>query len=98
MRGGWLGILGLCWAAGCALQRQDEIRSYTQDGVYLFQMGAYREAKQYFVKALDKDPENPQLLYNQGQVEEALGNITEAERLYTKALEKIPDSTKPAMP
>jgi tetratricopeptide (TPR) repeat protein len=90
MHRGCLGGLVLSIVAGCALQRQDDIRSLNQDGVYLFQMGAYKESRQYFVKALEKDPENIQLLYNKAQVEEALGNITEAERLYTLVLEKDP--------
>lgn len=76
--------------AGCAIQKQDEVRAYSQDGVYLFQMGAYREARQYFLKALEKDPNNPQLIYNRAQAEDALGNIAEAERLYNLALQLDP--------
>jgi tetratricopeptide (TPR) repeat protein len=83
--------LALLAAAACASEVQQRVREYNEDGVHLFQKGAYRQAKQSFEAALALTPESANLLYNIGQCHDRLGDRVEAERIYKECLARAPD-------
>ncbi len=48
--------------------------------------GEYAEAREYFLEALDIDPDNPYALYNLGIIYEQEGNFTEAFNSYQRVI------------
>jgi len=80
------GILML--AAGCAPTGQERARDYNEDGVYLFQRGDYRSARESFQAAQALTPEDRGLLYNVGQCYDRLGDSANAERCYRDCLQR----------
>jgi tetratricopeptide (TPR) repeat protein len=83
--------LVLLATAACASDVQQRVREYNEDGVHLFQKGAYRQAKQSFEAARSLAPDSANLLFNLGQCHERLGNTTEGERLYKEYLARAPN-------
>ena len=82
-------ILG---AGGCAsTMNEDRVRDYSQDGLYLFQRGKYRDARESFEAALALKPEDPALLYNIGECHDRLGNTAKAEQCYRQCLQQAPN-------
>jgi tetratricopeptide (TPR) repeat protein len=91
MRGRWL-ILGLMLLPqGCVPAVQERVRDYNLDGVYLYQRGDYRDARDCFLAALALQPGDVGLLYNVGQCYDHLGDVPRAEHHYRACLEQSPN-------
>jgi Flp pilus assembly protein TadD len=86
----WLVALALC-LEGCESASQERLRDYNQDGIYLFQRGDYAAARQSFQAALALRPDDPGLLYNQGECCDRLGDTAKAERYYRQCLVQAPN-------
>jgi Tfp pilus assembly protein PilF len=83
---------GLAWAvAGCAPALTEHVREYNDDGVFLFQRGAYEQARQTFEAALAMKPGDPNLLYNLGECHARLGQPAAAEARYQECLRQAPN-------
>jgi tetratricopeptide (TPR) repeat protein len=79
-------------ASGCAATlSEDKVRDYSEDGLYLFQRGKYRDARESFEAALALRPEDPGLLYNIGECHDRLGNAPKAEQCYRQCLQQSPN-------
>jgi Tfp pilus assembly protein PilF len=89
----WLAVLALP-AAGCETADQQKIRTFSDDGVYLFQQGEYAGAREHFQAALQLQPENADLLYNVGECYERQGNLAKAEETYNLCLRKASDHAR----
>lgn len=86
----WITTFGLV-AGGCAPANQERVADFNQDGVYLFQRGDYRAARESFEAALNLRPNDLGLLFNIGQCYDHLGNAAEAERFYLECLQRDPN-------
>ena len=71
---------------GCVSTDQQRLRDYNEDGVFLFQRGAYNEARETFQVALTVKPGDPNLLYNLGQCQDHIGQADKAEQSYRDCL------------
>ena len=92
MRGWRYGvILILLCGAGCATPGQEKVRPYTEDGVHLYNLGDYKDAKESFQAALALKPGDVDLLYNYGQCCDRLGENAAAERAYDDCLQRSPN-------
>ena len=76
--------------AGCVTTDPQKLRDYNEDGVFLFQHGAYSEARETFQAALTLKPGDPNLLYNVGQCQDHLGQTEKAEHSYRECLRQSP--------
>jgi len=65
--------------------------SILQRAVELQKESRYDESLSYYIKALNIEPENPDIHYNIGTVFQAKNDMPRAERAYTKTLELKPD-------
>jgi tetratricopeptide (TPR) repeat protein len=90
-RVGWITGLALL-AAGCAEVANERLRAYSEDGLLLYQRGAYADARESFQAALALQPGDTNLLYNLAQCHDRLGQAEQAERLYRECLQRAPDS------
>jgi tetratricopeptide (TPR) repeat protein len=75
---------------GCTTPRQDRAREYNEDGVHLYRLGNYAEARESFHAALNLQPGDPGLLYNLGSCHERLGDHARAECFYRECLAAQP--------
>jgi Tfp pilus assembly protein PilF len=91
-RAGWL-LLGVVCVAGCAGSQGELVRDYNADGVFLFQRGDYRSARESFQAALALKPEDPGLLYNVGRCYDHQGASDKAERFYNDCLQRAPNQS-----
>ena len=74
MRRAWW-VAGLALGlAGCVSPVEERVRSYNEDGVYLYQRGQYADARDSFQAALALQADDAGLLYNLGQCYDRLGN------------------------
>jgi tetratricopeptide (TPR) repeat protein len=89
-RVGWIAGLALL-AAACAEVTNERARAYGEDGVLLYQRGAYADARESFEAALALQPGDANLLYNLAQCHDRLGHVEKAERLYQECLLRAPD-------
>lgn len=89
-RARWLLGVAVC-LAGCVGPEDERIRDYNADGVFLFQQGDYRSARESFQAALDLKLDDPALLYNLGQCYDRVGGDTKAERYYNDCLQRTPN-------
>lgn len=80
-------VLLLC-AAGCVSPREERLQEYTQDGVHLYQQGAYADAQATFQAALTLKPDDANLLYNAGQCCQRRGAAEQARKYYVQCLER----------
>lgn len=87
-----------CWIAGmslglggCVAAYQERVRDYNEDGVYLFQQGNYRDARDSFQAALTLSPNDAGLLFNLGQCQDHLGEAAGAEASYHRCLQVVPN-------
>jgi tetratricopeptide (TPR) repeat protein len=84
-------VAGLALAvAACAPAQPDLLREYNDDGVRLFERGAYADARESFETALTLRPGDPNLLYDVGQCYDRLGKAAPAEQRYTQCLAREP--------
>jgi Flp pilus assembly protein TadD len=84
-------VAALAWvAAGCVSTDDQRLRDYDDDGVFLFQRGAYADARESFQAALALKPADPNLLYNVGQCWDRLGQTDKAEQSYRECLHQAP--------
>jgi tetratricopeptide (TPR) repeat protein len=72
-------------------QSSAEVQSLFDQGLQLEQQGKYEEAIEKFSRALEKDPEQPNILGNMGDVYSKLSHYDEALALYKKAIAMKPD-------
>ena len=77
-----------------AIDVQDAPRDHNADGVYLFQSGDYRSARESFQAALALQPTDTGLLYNVGQCYDRQGELAKAERYYQECLQRAPNHTE----
>jgi Flp pilus assembly protein TadD len=85
----------LAWClAGCGQDVQERVRTFNQDGLYLYQQGDYAGAREEFQAALKLQPEDPGLMYNVGECYDRLGDTAHAEETYQKCLQKAPDHVR----
>jgi Tfp pilus assembly protein PilF len=89
----WVASLALL-SAGCETSVQQKVRSYNDDGVYLFQQGEYAGARQSFQAALQLQPENVDLLYNVAECYDRQGNTAKAEETYNLCVQKAPNHAR----
>ncbi len=87
---GWVAVLALA-AAGCVSTDDQRLRDYNDDGVFLFQRGAYQEACETFQAALVLKPTDPNLLYNFAKCQDRLGLQDKAEQSYVTCLRQSPN-------
>jgi tetratricopeptide (TPR) repeat protein len=73
-------------AGGCSSSMPEHVRTYNDDGLYLFQRGDYRQARDTFQAALELAPNDLTLRYNLAQSCEKLGDAGKAEKLYQECL------------
>jgi Tfp pilus assembly protein PilF len=84
----WVVALGVL---GCASTEEARRRDYVNDGVFLYQRGAFAEARQSFQAALYLNPDDPNLLYNLGQCHDRQGESAEAQHYYHRCLQIDPE-------
>lgn len=91
MRLAWsLVVVSLC-LEGCATDVQERVKDYNEDGVYLFQRGDYRSARESFQAALALDRQNVALMYNIGQCYDRTGDLPHAGQYYCQCLQICPN-------
>jgi tetratricopeptide (TPR) repeat protein len=90
VRGFCLAAAGLL-LAGCTAPRDERIRDYNADGVWLFQQGKYAEAGESFQAALALKPNDAALLFNLGETYQRRATYPQAERYYNQCLELEPN-------
>jgi len=78
----------LLGAAGCVSPRDERLQEYTEDGVHLYQQGAYADAQATFQAALTLKPDDANLLYNAGQCCQRRGAAAQARQYYQQCLER----------
>jgi tetratricopeptide (TPR) repeat protein len=76
----------LLLAGGCVTLMPEKVRSYNDDGVYLFRIGDFPHARDSFQAALELSPEDLGLRFNLAQSYERMGNVAEAEKVYKECL------------
>src|SRR5215472_11506502 len=86
-RAAWFAGMVLC-LGGCGPSVQESVRTYNEDGVYLFDQGEYGGARESFQAALALQPENAGLLYNIGECYDRQGQKDKAEDFYNKCLQR----------
>jgi Flp pilus assembly protein TadD len=86
---GVVAVLALVVGA-CETTTSERLREYNEDGVRLFQRGAYSDASQSFQAALALQPDDPDLLYNLGQCYDRLGNVDKARNYYETCIQRAP--------
>jgi tetratricopeptide (TPR) repeat protein len=84
-----LALLALV-AAGCLQPTDERVRAYNEDGIRLYEAGAYGDARESFQAALSVKPDDPGLLYNLAQCYDRAGD-TRAERYYDECLQRAPE-------
>jgi type IV pilus assembly protein PilF len=84
----WTLLLLGCPAGCVSVPVPERVRDYNQDGIYLFERGQYRDARDSFAAALALQPEDPALLYNLGQCYDRAGDPAKAERYYLECLQR----------
>ena len=90
-----MGLAMVAWClVGCGQDVQERVRTFNQDGLYLFQQGDYAGAREVFQAALTLQPEDPGLMYNVGECYDRLGDTAHAEETYQKCLQKAPDHVR----
>src|SRR3984885_10881634 len=87
-------ILMLLTAPGCVAPGQEKVRAFTEDGVHLYNLGDYKDAKESFQAALALKPGDVDLLYNLGQCYDRLGQDSQAERTYDECLRRAPNHSE----
>ena len=83
-------VLPAILAAACAPTGQERLRDYNDDGVRLFQRGAYGNARDSFQAALALRPADPDLAYDVGQCYDRLGQPDQAQKFYEQCLAAAP--------
>jgi len=85
-------VAGLMLFVGaCTPTSQDRLREYNEDGVHLFERGAYSDARDSFQAALALRPDDPDLLFNVGQCYDRLGLVDKAQKYYEGCIQRAPD-------
>src|SRR5260370_7575210 len=87
----WIAVLALGVAA-CAVDRQEKVRGYAEDGLHLYQCGDYRHARLDFEAALKLAPGDVTLQYDVAQCWDRLGRDDKAEPLYRDCIHRDPNN------
>jgi Flp pilus assembly protein TadD len=87
----WRTLLLPILIAGCVPLSQERVRDFNEDGVHLFQLGEFSEARECFQTALELKPADPVLLYNVGQCCDRVDDVANAERYYNECLLATPN-------
>jgi Flp pilus assembly protein TadD len=87
-----LGVCALC-VASCipALQTNELVTQYNEDGVLLFERGDYVHAGQSFEAAHKLSPDDAAILYNLAQCSHRQGDTSRAEFFYRECLTRAPN-------
>ncbi len=83
-----LALLALPALPGCLPRVDERAQAFTEDGVELFQVGRYRDARESFEAALERQPGDPNLMYNIGQCWDRQGDPGKAEGVYRQCLQR----------
>jgi Flp pilus assembly protein TadD len=87
-------VLGLALLAalggGCVTTDDEKLRAFADDGAFLYQRGAYAEARDTFRAALALQPDDPNLVYDLAQCCDRLGDDAQAEKFYRDCLQRSP--------
>src|SRR5262245_55596363 len=81
-------LLHLPALPGCTLPLDERARGFTEDGIDLFQTGRYQDARESFEAALERQPDDANLLYNIGQCYDRQGKAAKAEEVYQQCLQR----------
>jgi Tfp pilus assembly protein PilF len=81
------GVMLAVALAGCNTTDVESVRHFNDDGVYLFERGEYRGAKESFETALAIQPHDANLLYNLGQCCHRQNEMAKAEKYYRQCLQ-----------
>src|SRR5260370_9269945 len=90
-RRGWIAGLFLVVGACAQTAREEHARELADDGVFLYQRGAYKEARETFQAALKVRPDDPDLVYDLGRCYDRLGKADKARDAYLACLQRAPD-------
>jgi tetratricopeptide (TPR) repeat protein len=85
----WVAGLALC-LGGCVTTQEERVHDYNQDGVFLFQRGDYRGARDSFQAALVLHPNDADLVFNLGECYDRMSDTSRAECLYRECLTRVP--------
>lgn len=86
-------LVGVLLLAGCMhmeLER-DQLTEINDDAISLYKKGSFNEARQMFLAALAKKPNDPNLLFNIGQCYDHLHQPQQAEKTYQDCLAVDPN-------
>jgi Flp pilus assembly protein TadD len=91
MRAAWRVAIFLVCLQGCVPLSQERVRDFNEDGVYLFNLGEYTQARDSFQTALELKPADAVLLFNIGQCYDRLDDPANAEKAYNECLQLAPN-------
>ena len=90
VRLGWVAVL-TCGIGACAPDQQLRVREYNDDGVFLFQQGDYKHARETFEAALALRPGDANLWFNIGECQVRAGQGAAAEHAFAECLKVSPN-------
>ncbi|MCD6246651.1 tetratricopeptide repeat protein [candidate division WOR-3 bacterium] len=70
--------------------KNDDVKELIEEGKFYFLNQKYNEALQYLNKALEKDPENIEVLYTIGIIYESINNPDKALEYFKKVIKIDP--------
>lgn len=71
--------------------RSEDIKSYLEEAKFYILNNRFKEAEEYLDKLLQEEPNNVEVLFYMGLLNEMLNNFTEARQFYEKVLELSPE-------
>jgi tetratricopeptide (TPR) repeat protein len=72
---------------GCETEQHERFRDFNAQGVHLYQLGHYQEAREHFEVAVALEPQDANVQYNLGQCCDRLGQADRAETYYKQCLQ-----------
>jgi tetratricopeptide (TPR) repeat protein len=88
-----LGLLAALALGGCADQQERKARALERGAAYIA-AGNFEKARVELQTALQAAPEDPEVRFQNGRIQEKLGNVREAAGLYESALSVDPGHTR----
>jgi Tfp pilus assembly protein PilF len=92
-RAWWWAGLALC-LAGCGPTVAEQVQTYNDLGVHLYEQGDYAGSRETFQMALALQPEDSAFLYNIGECYDHMGNNAKAEEYYNQCLQRSPNHAR----
>ena len=87
----WLSGWVIC-LVGCISANEERLHEYNDDGIFLFQKGAFSDARLSFEAALTLKPDDPAILYNIGKCYDRQDARGQAELYYNRCLNEEPNN------